>query len=100
MKGILFMVLDLKEIGNRIRSLRNSENMSLQQFADSIDCDKSTLSRIENGKISPTIYCFCMISEKYGLSLNYLIFGRQESSEIQEQLLKISQAVQIIRKNT
>ena len=46
-------------VGNRIRSIRKSKNMSIQQLADAINKSKACVSKYEKGEITidiPTLF--------------------------------------------
>lgn len=49
-------------IGNRIKILRESKNMSQQDLADLCNFDKGDMSKIESGKANPTIKTLLKIS--------------------------------------
>lgn len=42
-------------LGERIREVRKSLKMTMDQFGERIGVTKSTISNIENGKTSPTM---------------------------------------------
>ena len=46
---------DIMEFGRKVRARREELNMSLDELADRIDSDKSSLSRIENGDRIPRL---------------------------------------------
>ena len=46
---------DITEFGRKVRARREELNMSLDELADRIDSDKSSLSRIENGDRIPRL---------------------------------------------
>jgi transcriptional regulator with XRE-family HTH domain len=50
-------------IGNRIKILRESKNMSQQDLADLCNFDKGDMSKIESGKANPTLKTFLIISQ-------------------------------------
>ena len=54
----------IKKIGLKIREMRESQNLSLQEFADKLDIEYNNLIRIEKGRTNPTIgtlYGICRI---------------------------------------
>ena len=54
----------IKEIGLKIREIRESKNLSLQEFADKLDIEYNNLIRIEKGRTNPTIgtlYRICQL---------------------------------------
>jgi len=45
----------IKKIGLKIREIRESKNLSLQQLSDKLDIEYNNLIRIEKGRTNPTI---------------------------------------------
>ncbi|WP_268846784.1 helix-turn-helix domain-containing protein [Flavobacterium aestivum] len=60
----------------RIKQLRESKNMSSKEFSTSIGVDSSQYSKIEQGKLMPTIAHLMEICTIYGTSMDYLCFGK------------------------
>lgn len=52
---------DLKEIGKRIRDIRNNVAMSQSELAFEIDTDKAYVSRIERGEVNIGVLLFIKI---------------------------------------
>ena len=48
------MALEI-DIGQRIRSHRQSNHLTLKQLAEKVGCTDAYLSQIENGRVSPSI---------------------------------------------
>lgn len=44
-----------KKLGNNLKSIRTSQNITQSELAKLIDVDKSFVSNIENGKNNPTL---------------------------------------------
>lgn len=63
----------LKLIGNNVRKLRNERGMSQQDLADYCNIAKSTIQRIENGTMNPTILMLQSISKVLGIDVESLI---------------------------
>lgn len=63
--------LDL--VGNNIRKYRTLKLYSQQHLADLSDIAKSTVQRIENGKLNPTILMLKNIANTLGVDLEDLI---------------------------
>lgn len=63
----------LQIIGNNVRKLRNDVGMSQQELADNSNIAKSTVQRIENGTLNPTILMLDTISRSLGTSVENLI---------------------------
>ena len=74
------------EIGNKIRKLRKSKNISLDIFCEDINrkygtsFNKSTVCRWENGTQSPTINNFLLLSKYYDVDVYYLFSGLKEDN--------------------
>ena len=45
----------MKQLGNRLRSLRESIGLSQAKFADVIGSTQSSINRYENGQATPTV---------------------------------------------
>ncbi len=73
-------LINEKEIGQRIRALRTSRHMTQEVFACSIFISKSYLALIENGKRGASIDVFAQISKSYGVSIDYLLWGSDETN--------------------
>lgn len=63
----------LQSIGNNIRKLRNAKNLSQQELADHSNIAKSTIQRIENGTLNPTILILDKICKSLDVSLDELV---------------------------
>ncbi len=55
------MISDLKEIGKRIRDLRNIVDMSQSELAFEVGTDKAYISRIERGEVNIGVLLFVKI---------------------------------------
>jgi len=44
-----------RNVGLKIRSLREEKNLSIQEFSDIIDIEYNNLIRIEKGRTNPTL---------------------------------------------
>ncbi|ROU03804.1 helix-turn-helix domain-containing protein [Histidinibacterium lentulum] len=66
-------------IGARLRQLRQDGDLTLATIAQRSGISASTLSKIENNKVSPTFANLLKLSEAFGVSLSRMI-GDTESS--------------------
>ncbi len=62
-----------KELGIRIRKIRELKGYSQSIIADSVDTSKKQLSRIENGQTSPSFELLQKITDALEISLNELL---------------------------
>jgi transcriptional regulator with XRE-family HTH domain len=65
-------------ISLRIRELRQEKKMSGKEFSSAINIDNSQYSKIENGKLAPTIEHLMEIYSKFNVSINWLLTGEGE----------------------
>lgn len=60
-------------LAERLKELRTARGWSLQDLADRSSVSRSTLSRIENGEVSPTAETLGSLSSAYQLSISQLL---------------------------
>lgn len=63
----------ISEIASRIRELRKSRNMTIQELAYRCEMERSNMSRIEAGKTNLTIKTLCKICIALGVELNDIL---------------------------
>lgn len=74
------------EIGKRIRSFRIQNELKQAQFAESLDVSTNFISEIETGKKSISLETLCRLCEKYKLSADYILFGKNNSTSSEHTL--------------
>lgn len=62
-------------IGQRIRSHRLAQNLTLRQLSDRTDLTTSQLSQVELGKNAASIWALARISNSLGLQVSELLLG-------------------------
>ena len=60
-------------IGHRIKALRESKNISLQDLCDLCDFEKPNLVRIEKGRTNPTLWTLFKISSALKIDLKDIL---------------------------
>jgi len=65
----------LNQIGTNLKEFRNSKQMSTQELADITNISKSTVVRIENGKLNPTIVMLHRICNTLTINVSDLVKG-------------------------
>jgi transcriptional regulator with XRE-family HTH domain len=70
---------EMAELGARIRTLRVDRGWTLDELASRSGLSKSYLSRLEEGDRQPSIAAMLSIATAYGLAINDLFSGEQES---------------------
>jgi len=71
--------MDNNILGDRLKTLRTTNNLNQKAFAESIGITQSTLSSYENGNAAPSNDVLVEIATIYGISLDWL-FGLTEST--------------------
>jgi transcriptional regulator with XRE-family HTH domain len=79
----------ISKLGEKIRRLRQDSGLSLKEFASLSGVAPSTIQKIENGKMVPSILILMKITRGLNRSLNYFIEEAQELPEVR--LVRIGQ---------
>lgn len=75
------------EIGARVRILRESKGLSARQLAEAASLDPTQISKIENGKSTPSLQALERICNVLGIKLSE--FFSDESSSLSPDLLQL-----------
>ncbi|KEP26600.1 helix-turn-helix domain-containing protein [Bacillus zhangzhouensis] len=67
-------MIDLNELAKMLKMKRKESGLSQEEFAEEMGFTGSYISRLENGKISPTFKSLERISEQVGIKAK-LFFG-------------------------
>lgn len=62
----------IKAFGNKVREIRKSKNLSMEDLAGMADIEYKQLSRIENGEVNTTISSAYNLSEALAVPLTSL----------------------------
>ena len=68
-------------IGERIKELRESNNMSVKELAKQMKIGTGSLRMIELGGVGITAYNYLRLHEIFGVSLHYIITGKEFEAE-------------------
>ena len=71
------MGINAKEIGQRIKALRKERGLTQEGFAESVGLTVSAVSKIEIGDRVPSIDTFVLLSGFFGVSLDYIVLGKE-----------------------
>lgn len=66
------------EIGERIRSIRESMNMSREKFSEMVDISEVFLGQIERGECSLSLKTLSSIITHTGNSADFILYGNNE----------------------
>ncbi len=69
-------------MGNKLKELREKRNMTQDELAGSVECDREKISRYESGKIKRPDYNFmCKLADVFKVSSDYF---REETNKDEE----------------
>lgn len=74
-------------IGLRIKELRKENKLTQLEFSSKISIDNSQLSKIEQGKLMPTLNQLVEISSIFDISLDYLINNKKQNYSSEEKII-------------
>lgn len=80
-------LVDLQSMGQRIKDLRCSMNYTQEKFAAQINISTSYLALLETGKRMASIDVLAQIVSSFHISLDYLLFGKEEPLETKNYLI-------------
>ena len=72
-----------KEVGGRIRMIREYSNLTREVLAEKGDISVQFLADIENGRKSMTVKTLKKLSESLMVSCDYIVFGKPPSASDQ-----------------
>ena len=70
------MGINAKEIGQRIKNLRKERGLTQETFAEAIGMTVSAVSKMEIGNRVPSVDTFVLLSEFFGVTLDYMVLGK------------------------
>lgn len=68
-------------IGNRLRTLRQEREMTLQELADVTDLSPSMLSLVERGRATPSIQSLIVLANALNVTMSDLVVTEQADEE-------------------
>lgn len=74
-------MINLIEMGARIKKLRESSNLSKEILSEFLDIDTNALSKIESGENPPTSDMVYSLSDLFFCSVDYILFGDRNEPE-------------------
>ena len=77
------------EIGSRIRSVRESMNLSRDLFSEKVNISEIFLSQIERGEKSLSLNTLISICINTGCSADYLLFGKFDENTSTQKTIRL-----------
>lgn len=92
--------MDKKQIGLRVKSLRAEKGMSQEALADMLKLDRSTLSKIENGEITPTARALFELKRIFSISTDWLLTGSGSREPLTSDDKEVNEMFNAVQKDT
>ena len=74
------------KLGEKVKELRKTKNISQEQLANMLKINRNYLSRIETGKSEPTSGILNQLAEIFNIDLNSLLDITEEHQEKKEKI--------------
>lgn len=88
------MYFDIIASGQRLKQLRKAKGLTQEQLSEQLNISVGYLGRLESGQYGESIDLLIDISTTFGVSLDYLIFGKPSDKNITKQ--KLQNVIQIL----
>lgn len=87
-------------IGNRIKEIRESKEISQRELAKKIKVKQSTISNYEKGVREPSLENIILIAKELDVSLDYLLTGKEKEIRLsKEEYVFFSELFKLIKDN-
>mgnify|MGYP003303482883 CR=1 FL=1 len=86
----------MMSIGEKVKYLRKSQNMSQETLANYLKINRNYLSRIETDKSEPTASIIKNISNLFGISINSLLETEVTSSIYEEKVKYVTENCKLL----
>lgn len=73
--------MNLIEIGNRIKSLRNESNLTQAKIAEYLSLDQSMVAKMEKGERNITSDVIEKLSNLFCCTVDYILFGETQKQK-------------------
>lgn len=74
--------MTMNQLAQQIKKLRTGQNLSQDDLAEKLYISRQAVSKWENGEATPDIDKLVQLSEIFGVSLDYLVLGKEPEKEI------------------
>lgn len=93
------MYYDTKETGIRIHDFRKERGLTQGQLAEKLNISDRHLQKLESGERSGSVDILVEIALFFHVSLDYLILGKPQTTDMQLQLREIASQLENMAKN-
>lgn len=92
--------MDRKQVGGRIRKLRELKHYTRESLAEKVEISPKFLYEIETGRKGFSAEVLCLISKTLSASSDYILFGKNEKNRDIEEILYMLDSLDSARQNT
>lgn len=78
--------MDMQKIGNFLKELRKEKNLTQEQFAETMNVSRRTVSRWETGSNMPDLDVLIEIADYYDVDLREILDGERKSEQMDKEL--------------
>lgn len=82
-------IVDLKSIGERLRFIRKSKDITQKQMVALLGCGITAYNRYENGHMKMDIATLIKIHDVLDCSMDFLLFGKDIHTDRMQKLLTV-----------
>lgn len=72
----------MNQLAQQIKKLRTGQNLSQDDLAEKLYVTRQSISKYENAEATPDIDKLVQLAEIFGVSLDYLVLGKEPEKEI------------------
>lgn len=83
-------IYDIREIGRRIRLLRELKQVSQKELGDAVGLSRERFSKVEKGQSGLSVEVMMRVADYFGVPLEFLYFGEMREARLRGQLLAIA----------
>lgn len=83
------MYVDHKEVGLRIKKLRNQNGVTQEQLAEQLNITTNFLYRIESGNRAASLDLLVEMTVHFGVTLDYLVLGNEQSRDSLKEKVRV-----------
>ncbi|MCQ0988798.1 cupin domain-containing protein [Jiella marina] len=70
------------DLGQKLRHMRTLHSLSLKQLAKTVGCSESMLSKIETGKVNPTLTMLRKLVDALGINIAFLFNTKDDDDTV------------------
>lgn len=74
--------MNMNQLAQQIKKLRTGQNLSQDDLAEKLYVTRQSISKYENAEAMPDIDKLVQLAEIFGVSLDYLVLGREPEKAV------------------